>query len=189
MKMNAEMEKQLSKVQVGFSRFVHDILPIANAKVGVPVAPPTVQVLIVPESYWPNLRNNVWSKGVREEEWMSVKAVAVYTPASFEVRLRALTELQQKDHTHNYDRDIDYNAVIFLRQGTPTKGEEEHAVLEIYATLASACFSLAIATMFRRYSVCPIANPFEDKNAEEAMGTLTATLTPEQFAQRYGPED
>jgi hypothetical protein len=186
MKMNVEMEKQLLKVQAGFNRFVHDILPIANAKVGVPVAPPTVKVLIVPESYWSKLRNNIWSKEVREEEWMSAKAVAVYTPASFEVRLRALTELQLKDHAHNYDKDIDYNAMIFLRQGTRIKGNEEHAVLEIYAALASACFSLAIATMFGRFSVCPIANPFSDKNAEEAMGTLTATLTPEEFARRYG---
>ena len=189
MKRNAEAEKDISKLEAGFRRFVHDALPIAIAKLGVKVTPPTVDVFVVPDSYWLKLRDNAWAKTATQEEWMNAKAVAIYTPTSFSDRLRASIELQHTDKNHNYDKNMDYNAVVFLRRGTLVKGEEERTVLEFYASLASASFSLAIATHFGRYSVCPITDPFNDRNAEEAMGILTAPLTPERFAQRYGPQD
>lgn len=187
--MNAEMEKQLSRVQAGFKRFVHDILPIALAKLDFEVNPPVADVILVPEPYWKKLRDNVWARGTTREEWETAKGVAVFFPATFENRLRVITELQRTDTKHNYDQNMDYNAIVFLRLGAhPTKVDEEVAVLELYAALASSCFSLAIAARFDRFSVCPVRDPFNDRNAEEAMGMLTAPLTPEEFAKRYGPE-
>ena len=182
-------EEQIGKLQAGYRRFIHDILPIAIAKLDFKVDPPVADVILVPEPYWRKLRDNVWTRGATREEWENAKAVAVFFPASFENRLRVITELQRTDTRHNYDQNVDYNAIVFLRLGAPpTKSDEESAVLELYAALASSCFSLAIAARFGRFSVCPISNPFGDRNAEEAMRMLTAPLTPEEFAKRYGSE-
>jgi hypothetical protein len=188
-KTNVEAEKELSQLQAGFRRFVHDTLQIAIAKLGLKVEPPIVDVFVVPETYWLRLRDSAWANGATREEWMNARAVAVYLPVGFEDRLRATLELQRTDRSHNYDENVDYNAVVFLRRGTLVKGEEKTAVLEFYASLASSSFALAIAAEFGHYTVCTISDPFNDRNAAEAMGILTAPLTPEQFAQRYGPQD
>jgi hypothetical protein len=183
-----ETRNPIDKIQRPFRRFVQDILPFAIAKVGVKIEPPTVDVILVPNSYWANLRNTVHAEKLQADEWMSAKVVAVYMPVPFEDRLRALTELQQTDPNYNYDHHLDYNAIIFLRKTKPARGEEERTVIELYAAMAAACFGLVVSTPFRRYSICPISNPFNDTNAQAAMEALTASMTPAEFARRYGPE-
>jgi hypothetical protein len=178
-----------SKVLVAFRRFVRDILPIAMARTGVKIEPPTVDVTLVPSVHWLELRDNVPGAWNFEDDWMNVKAVAVYLPLSFEDRLRVLIELQQTDHSHNYDQNLDYNAVIFLHKVDLVKGQEERTVIELYAAMASACFGLVVNAATGCYGVCPIRNPLNDTNAAAAVAALTLHMTPSEFARRYGPED
>jgi hypothetical protein len=189
MKMNVEKENQLSRIQTPFRRFVKDILPIAIARVGVKIEPPTVDVIFVPDSYWAKLRHTVHAEKFEADDWVNAKVVSVYMPMPLEDGLRALTELQQTDPNHNCDQHIDYNAMIFLRKRKPARGEEERAVIELYAAMAAACFGLVANAAFGCYGVCPISNPLNDTNAQAAVEALTANMTPAEFARRYGPED
>jgi hypothetical protein len=178
-----------SKVLVGFRRFVHDILPIAIARLGLDIEPPAVDVAIVPDQYWMKLPENVPCLENFEKTWTDVKAVAVYIPLSFENRLRVMVELQRTDPAGNYDRQVDYDSVIFLRKTELVEGQEERTVIEFYASMAAACFGLVITAATGDYGVCPISNPFRDTNATAAMETLTRSMTPSEFVKRYAPED
>lgn len=94
------------------------------------IEPPTVDVILLPDPYWAKLRHTVYAEKFEAEDWINAKVVAVYMPVPFDDRLRALTELQQTDPNHNYDENVDFNAMIFLRKRKPARGEEERAVIE-----------------------------------------------------------
>jgi hypothetical protein len=191
-KSTDENDREIEKLHVGLRRFVHDIIPQVMKITGIQINPPTVDVVLIPDSYWQKMRLHIpLTHKFDQEDWSKIKAVAVYIPLSFEDRLRAFTELLRTDPEHKfYDDKLDYNAVIFLHNcKKPAKGEEEQAVVELYAALASACFPLTINASLGCFGVGPITTPLNDPNAAAAMHALTADKTPEQFAKLYGPED
>lgn len=190
-KNSVEIEdREIQKVYAGFRQFVRDLIPIVTRIAGVQIAPPTVDVMLVPDSYWGKMHDSIpLCQKFDRGDWAHIKAVAAYFPLKFEDRLRALAELQETDPKHNYDAKLDFDAVIFLHQRKkPSKGQEEQAVIELYASLASACFPLTINVSMGCFGVSPITNPLDDPNAAGAMHALVASMTPEQFASSYGPQ-
>jgi hypothetical protein len=190
-KNSVEIEdREIEKVHAGFRRFIRDLIPIVTHISGVQIVPPTVDVMLVPDSYWGKMHDSIpLCQKFDRDDWAHIKAVAAYFPLKFEDRLRALGELQETDPKHNYDAKLDYDAVVFLHQcKKPSKGQEEQAVIELYAALASACFPLTVNVSMGCFGISPITNPLDDPNAAGAMHALVASMTPEQFASNYGPQ-
>jgi hypothetical protein len=186
-----EMEDgEIEKVQAGFRQFVRDLIPIVTKIVGVQIALPTVDVVLVPDGYWGRMRDSIpLCQKFDRDDWAHIKAVAAYFPLKFEDKLRALAELQETDPRHNYDAKLDYDAVVFLHLcKRPAKSQEEKAVIELYSALAAACFPLTVNVSLGCFGVSPITNPLNDSNAMGAIHALVADMTPEQFTSRYGPK-
>ena len=188
--MDKENGEDVEKVLDSFRQFVRDIIPIAIRMIGVKVEPPTVDVVLIPDAYWQIVRGGI-PHADQVADWQSVKAIAAYVPLSFEERLRAFHALQETSPGWQFtDGKLDYSGVIILHccpTPLPTSGDEDRAVMELFAALASACFPLLTAQSMRCFAIAPITRPLEDENAVAAIHTLTAKMTPAQFAQRYSP--
>jgi hypothetical protein len=191
MENTVETDREIEKVHRGFRQFVRDLIPHVIEITGVQIEPPTVDVMLIPDSYWGKMRDSIpLCKKFGQGDWAQIKAVAAFIPLSFEDRLRALVELQKTDPKLDCDSKLDYNAVIFLHLcKKPATGQEEHAAIELYAALASACFPLVINVSIGCFGVSPVTNPLNDPNAVGAMHAVVTGKTPEQFAKLYGPED
>lgn len=174
----------------GFRQFAKDVMSIAARITGIATTTlPSIDVIVVPDQMWLLARDKIpLAAKYNDNAWRSIRALAVYTPSTFAQRLKFYTELQQSDNTYNYDSHVDYDSIIFVHQPPkPTKADETKTAIELFASIASACFPLAVTYDLHCYGIAPITDPLNDTNAFHALSEIAEKLTPEQFATKYGP--
>jgi hypothetical protein len=164
-------------------RLARDFLRFATAKLAADVAPPCAGVLIMSDdSSWEYLMHAVELDGLHDLR--GTKAVAIYMPSTLEQRVRLATELQ-RIHAGEYDRFLDYQALICVRR-PELDGNMLQVTVDLYYAIATSSIQLVILAKASVGGIGVVKG--YEKPALAMMNDFFSSMTPDQFAARYGPE-
>jgi len=164
-------------------RFARDFLRFTVEKLALDVAPPCAGVLIMSDdSSWETLMHAVELDGLHDLR--GAKAVTIYMPSTLEQRVRLSTELQ-RIRAGEYDRFLDYEALICVRSPQLDDNMLQVAV-GLYYAIATSCIHLVILAKASVGGIGVVKG--YEKPALAMMNDFFSTMTPDQFAARYGPE-
>ena len=169
--------------EVPFTRFVRDFLRFATTKLAVDVEPPYVGPLIIPDDdSWRRLMCVIEHSG--SHDLRDAKAVAIYVPLTLAQRVRLASELQRVC-PGQYDRFLDYDALICVPRPKLAVSMLQ-VVLDFYYAIAASCMRLVILVKVRSGGVSVVTR--YDTLVLSTMNDFFSTMTPDEFAARYGPE-
>jgi len=165
------------------NRFAHDFLGFAIGRLDANIESPSVGVIIVPDDDWWSRLGNVIEPFQGLPNWKEATAAVVYVSSTLEDRVRLAHEIQ-RIRKGEYDRFVDYCALIFLRR--PEPGDKVQATTQIYYGIAASCIRLLFLAVARSLGVGVVVG--YESAALKMMNDFLSTMTPDEFAARYAPE-
>ncbi len=166
-----------------FELFVRDFFTFTAQRTRLSASPPATAVFIVLEWGWAGTGSLVARLGQMspETDWRQSFAAASYMPSRVETRLRVMAEIQAEGTQGEYDRYIDAEAFIWVRE--PSGLENDLAHVERYSRLATATKSLVSVVAVGRAKTIVADRP--DREATSLFKAFLERMTPDEFTKRY----
>lgn len=164
--------------------FVRDFFIYAAQQNRVAVAPPPVEVMVVPELAWASSGDGIEKLGQMpaKADWLHAFAAVSYMSSKFEERLKVMQEMQA-ERPGEYDRLLDAQAFIWVRMPS---GLTEDAAFERHSRLATATIQLIQLVVAGGRATRVLNEP--DSAANSLYKSFLLQMSPDEFAQKYATD-